>query len=158
MTQEKGMAFAEIILALALAGVIGSGLLSVYWCCSAAFERQNNQAEVQYSARQGRQSIAKDFYSSSSFFLKNTNLGHEIEARETGHCLHLVQENQTIEYYVYGQQLYRNPSAAFPGPVAECIAELTFVQSSPTTIEISILAASGDQKYCLDSRCSLRIR
>ncbi|MEA1960273.1 MAG: prepilin-type N-terminal cleavage/methylation domain-containing protein [Bacillota bacterium] len=158
MRNDKGTTLLEMLIALALFGLISAGLVTVYWISETAFNGQSARADVQYSARHAREAIISDFVACTSFSVLDVCGGIEVADGSVGTCLHIAKSDRTVDYYINNQQLYRNPSNASPGPVAEFISQISFSKVSLNTMAMSVVALSQKQEYTLETTCCSRIR
>lgn len=143
---ERGITLIELLVALALTGIVLTGLMSVYWSASYAFEREYSKSDTQYSARQAKERISNDLRESKSFLIQ-----------DGGQKLHLVKDGEEVDYYVNNQQLYRDSSNASPSPVVNNIESITFSGSVPGLLEVTVAAKVKDNEYSLTFACKSRI-
>lgn len=156
---EEGFTLIEMLLALALFGVVMAGLMSFFWFGFSGFERDGNRTELQYSARQARSRILDDFRQSSGFSIKD-NAGHEISSGNEGECLYMVMnDGEELKYSVYNNQLYckSSLSGCTPQPVASYIKAMTFCSPAIGLLEFSIKAENENQAFTSHTSCKGRV-
>lgn len=143
---ETGMTLVEMLVALALTGIIFTGFMSVYWFASYAFEREYCQADIQYSARQAKDKVFNDVRESKSFCIL-----------DGGTELRLTKNDTQVHYYVRNEQLYRDDDISPPSPVACNIKEVYFYSSAPGLLEITITSTIEEQEFILEAACASRL-
>jgi Tfp pilus assembly protein PilW len=154
---EHGQSLIEVSAALALISMLVCGFMSVYTLSATGFDREYRQADIQYSVRRARQSIAEDFAQGNSFSILTSPGGEIIADGATGNYLRIVQTDQQVNYYAISGQLYRDTSTSPPVPVAQNITRVCFYSPGPNCLGIQAEASSGQQTLILKTQCSSRI-
>lgn len=160
---EKGMTLVELLLALALLILVGSGLFSVYWTGNNVFERQSSNADAQYSARTAMQWIVKDVLQATADSEENA----PVIILDGGKKLQLgikYMENKQlkysqVEYYLDDDTkwLYRDESLKPASPIAENIERVSFSHNSLLNLlNIKVIAEIAGHSFALDSAVTPR--
>lgn len=156
MENDKGTTLLELLLALALIGMVMAGLMSAFWFSVFSFNREIAQSDIQYAARQGRERIIKDFRSSEGFYVQDAAL-NDMPMGQKGQRLHLIKTEENVDYYAKNNQLYRDSSLSSPEPVAENIADINFINKVPGMVRITIISRSGGNNFILRTNYMSRI-
>jgi len=159
---EKGFTLIELLVTLTLSVLVFSGLMSVYWVSHYSYTRQQNQADVQYSARQAYDAIAKDIRACRGFVVwSSLNTPVNSPGANGGWLkLQVDNSNQGIIYYTSSHTLFRNNTTTSPAnnlAVASNIESIIFSSPAPKLINITITARAGDQVYTLTGSMKKRV-
>jgi type II secretory pathway component PulJ len=133
---DRGSTLAEMLVAMALASLVLSGIMSMYWAGSNAFQRLSSNADAQYAVRNATQKMADDIRCASA-----------VSIQEDGTKLILLTAaGEAVNYYLANNQLYRDGNAKVP--IAENISGLNFFGSS-SLIKITADATVNRRTYQL---------
>lgn len=151
--KEEGFTLIEVLAALALAGIVMGGLMSVFWFGFNGFKNETTRADLQYSARQARGRIIDDFRECTSFTILDEG---------NGLCLFIPREEldqpgEELFYYVRDNQLYRQPAEGTRQPVASNIDKISFESPTIGLLQFDIETSSGVHKFNLHTRCKGRV-
>ena len=142
--RDRGSTLAEMLVAMALASLILSGLMSIYWTGSNAFQRLSSTSDAQYAVRSATQKMMEDIRGASA-----------VSIEEGGAKLILLTAaGEAVNYYVANNQLYRDGTAKVP--IAENISGLSFSGSS-SLVKITADATVNGRTYQLISSISPRL-
>jgi prepilin-type N-terminal cleavage/methylation domain-containing protein len=144
---EAGFTLMEMLVALALASLVSTGLMSVYWSANHAFNRLSDYSDTQYGARSAIQRIVEDVRMATQAPV----------VKESNTKLVLTTPGGTVEYYrnAINNNLYRR-SGGTAVPVAENITDLKF-SNSVSPLKITVEAAVRGNAYRLSSGASYRV-
>jgi prepilin-type N-terminal cleavage/methylation domain-containing protein len=144
---EAGFTLVEMLVSLALASLIVTGLMSVYWSGNNSFTRQSANSEAQYGARSAMQRVIKD--------VRIATVAPVVLEDNTK--LVLTQASGNVEYYrnPSNNNLYRS-SGGTAVPVAEDISYLHF-SDSVSPLKIIIEATVQNKPYRLSSSVAYRV-
>lgn len=142
--KNEGFTLVEVLAALGLFGLVMVGLMSVFWFSFYGFQNETSRSELQYSVRQARSRILDDFRQCNAFAV-NDDHGNNVAGDKQGTRLHLVYEDEEVDFYISNHQLYRNSSLPdTPAqPVASNISSVTFLSPVAGILEINITADIG---------------
>lgn len=142
--QDRGNTLVEMLVAMALASLVLSGLMSIYWTGSSAFQRLSANADAQYAVRSAIQKMGEDIRGTSS-----------VAIQEGGAKLSLLTAaGEAVDYYMENNQLYRDGIAKVP--IAENISGLNF-RGSSSLVKITADATVDGRAYQLISSISPRL-
>jgi len=144
---QAGFTLVEMLVSLALASLIVTALMSVYWSANSLFTRQSADSEAQYGARSAMQRVVDD--------VRVATLAPVVVDNNTK--LVLTQSSGRVEYYrnTINNDLYRS----FGGnvvPVAEGITYLYF-SNAVNPLIITIEATVEGKPYRLSSSAAYRV-
>ncbi len=141
---DRGSTLVEMLVAMALASLVLSGLMSIYWTGSSAFQRLSSTTEAQYAVRSAAQNIGEDIRGASV-----------VSITEGGAKLILLTAGgEAVNYYMANNKLYRDGKAKVP--IAENISGLNFSGSS-SLVKITADATVNGRTYQLISSISPRL-
>lgn len=144
---EDGFTLLEVLLALALFGLVVGIIMTVFWNILLQSSQMQTRAELQYDARQCRQYLMSDIEDSVSFTINNT----QGNPADQGCHLYLVTSAGIIHYYTYNKQLYRDTTAGTPLPIAENILLVSYFTYSADVLVFEICASKGTLQYDLET-------
>lgn len=144
---EDGFTLLEVLLALALFGLVVGILMTVFWNILMQSSQMQTRAELQYDARQCRQYLMSDIKDCVSFTISDS---HGNPADQGSH-LYLATSAGIIHYYTYNRQLYRDTTAGTPLPIAENILLVSYFAHSADVLVFEICAAKGTLQYSLET-------
>lgn len=137
---EQGFTLIELLLSLALASLVITGLMTVFWTSSRAYEGGSASADIQYMARRAVNDIGQDIKE-----------GYNITINPAAANLLINKANDSdVEYYVNKGNLYRKHNCSSV-PIAECIEQIKFNQANNGLVEVMVEAQSNDIKYVLST-------
>lgn len=143
LQNEKGIGLVELLMALALVGMVMAALAAVYLFASKSYDRQINMAEVQSEVRLSKMQISDDIGESI-----------ELEVSEDGHKLELADSKGDVKvtYELKDDQIYRNDN-----PITDeaLKMDLMFTDLGNNLVQIDILDidADGETVYELMTQC-----
>ena len=137
---QDGFTLLETVLALFLLLLIIQGVTAVFWHSFLIARRQQELAELQYSARRARQYLSLDLAKASQVQIKDSSGQNAL----SGPHLHLTISTDMVHYYQYGGQLFRDTATGSPLPLAEHIESLSFSQPYSGTMLCRIVAAGAN--------------
>lgn len=113
--RNQGFILLELLLALALTGLLVSGLMVVYWVSCSFYRFENSQVLMQFTLREARNCMLKDVWGSEDIQILNTRYGGFVGPGAVGSCVKIivstVQDMNTdytgIYYYVQNNRFYR---------------------------------------------------
>ncbi|MGE5380619.1 MAG: PilW family protein [Methylocystaceae bacterium] len=162
--KQQGFTLIELLVALGLTALVTTGLMSVFWLSHNAFIREQNQADMQYSARHARDILVRDIRASKTIEVWIAQDTPVSSPQDSGSWLSLQVENngstQQINYYVANNVLYRDNVSAHPNnklPIASNLESISFTSPKPTLVNIMINTRIDEQVYSLSSSMSRRI-
>ncbi len=143
--QDRGSTLVEYLVAMALAALVLSGMMSIYWNGSNVFQRLSSASDAQYAVRSAMHKMGDDIRAAS-----------EVSIQEGGTCLILhTTTGELVKYYMANNQLYRDGKAKVP--IAENIKSLYFAGSSGM-VTITAAATVNGATCQLISSISLRLQ
>lgn len=113
--QELGFILLELLLGLALTGILACGLMAVYWMSSSVCRFESDQALMQFALRDARNWMLKDVWKSDSIQVLNSRYGTAAGPGVAGSCVKIVVgtvkdvniDYTGIYYYVQNNRFYR---------------------------------------------------
>lgn len=142
--QDRGSTLAEMLVAIGLAALVISCLMSLYWASSNALLKLTAAADAQYSARIAIHKMSEDIRGALS-----------VSIPEGGSNLLLVTaNNETVNYYTANTELYRDGLAKVP--VAENISSICFAGAS-ALVSITVIANVNGTDCQMTSNISPRL-
>ncbi|MDD3364777.1 MAG: prepilin-type N-terminal cleavage/methylation domain-containing protein [Syntrophomonas sp.] len=142
--RDRGSTLAEMLVAMALASLVLTGMMSIYWTGSNAFQRLLATADAQYAVRSATQKMGEDIRGASV-----------ITILEGGAKLSLLTATgEAVNYYMANNQLYRDGNAKVP--IAENISGLNFSGIS-SLVKITVNGTVDGRAYQLISSISPRL-
>ncbi len=113
--QDRGFILLELLLELALTGILACGLLAVFWMSSSVCRLESDQALMQFAMRDARNWMLKDVWKSDSIQVLNSRYGTAAGSGAEGSCVKIVVGTVTdvnieyigIYYYVQNNCFYR---------------------------------------------------
>jgi len=142
--ENRGTTLIELLVALSLVALVGSGLFTVYWAANNSYKNNSGKSDAQYMARKAMEDIVRDIKEAQNAV-----------AADGGNSLVLTGSgNVTYSTSAGNTSLYRNTQ-----PVATNIAAATFSiisSANATTVEITLQATVDQQSYTLKSRANTR--
>jgi prepilin-type N-terminal cleavage/methylation domain-containing protein len=149
--RNYGFTLVEVLIALALVSLIGSGLFSVYWLGNKSYNQDSTDSDLQYMARNAMQRISSDIVQA------DTKQEDAIKKNLDG-SLTIKKESGPVTYNQSSSNnwLYRSESGSTQA-VAEMITNFEPIALGSNLWEITITAAQGSASYTLTSRISPRV-
>ena len=142
-TGEQGAILMELLLVLCLSLVILGILQQLTGLVYDAHINQQNQAELQYSARMALDCIQRDIRCARNF-----------QVSADGSKLTITDaEGKRIRIFVQNRNLYRQDGSS--SPVAENLASVNF-RKSVSTLQGKLELEDTNSNYCLDFFCFAR--
>ncbi|NLG32721.1 MAG: hypothetical protein GX550_04300 [Syntrophomonadaceae bacterium] len=138
-----GLTMVELLLSLGLFSISLPVLLLIFSTAHQLYEGYQARMDSQYSCRCALYWIMEDF-----------RTGKDFEVLENGSRLRIVNDKESILYYVENNNLFRHSTTKMP--VAELISQISCQELSPQTVEIIIESTIGSQAYRLVTRSSFR--
>lgn len=131
-TSEAGFTMMEVIVSLALATIITTVLMTIYFMAYRAFQYQMAFTDIQYAERAAMQMIIEDVMAAQ-----------QVEYLDDGNKMRLQIDNNYVSYYLQNNTVYRHGGAKMP--VANCISSLSFqADSRPGWTNICMEAQQGE--------------
>ncbi len=176
LSNETGITMVEVILVLALITLLFNALMAVYLAASNSLVRETNISEMQYTAREARQLMLKDVYSSESLEILGLD-GSPTEPGMAGTRLRviipLMKEDgiqyQAVAYYIENGRLYRerfelndkhnssDDQFLDKIPVADYMTVLSFSTSIPGLIEYKLTCSCDRNTFCIQGRAGSKV-
>ena len=133
----RGFTLLELLLALALGLLVMSMMVLLTGSMTRAYECQQINTELQYTARMCHQVMREDLKEAAA-----------IQVLENGSKIKLLScKGESIYYYVQNNQLYQQGKAKVP--VAENIRSVYFQELAPGLYLLSIRGEIRGQGYAL---------
>lgn len=137
---EKGFTLIEVLAALALFALVGSGLFAAYYMGNNAFKQESSQSDLQYNARKAMEDITYYAVQANPPLLTISGTNNNILSFEI--------DTQKVAYELAGNWLERKgPAPGSPQPVVEKIAEIEYTRLNDKTIIVRVKAADGSNSY-----------
>ncbi|MDD2510226.1 MAG: prepilin-type N-terminal cleavage/methylation domain-containing protein [Syntrophomonas sp.] len=147
--KSSGFTLVEVLLALSLVSLLGSGLFLLYWVILTVGEKQSASCDAHHYARTAMQWITRDIISSyppegdSSLNTDQLILHLAVEGKEA----------EEIRYFLYSNNLRRNNLA-----LVQNISYLNFQRSLDSDlITVTVESSVNDEIYRLTAAARPRI-
>jgi len=88
--QDRGFILLELLLELALTGILACSLMAVYWMSSSFCRFESGQALMQFAMRDARNWMVKDVWKSDSVQVLQYRYGTEAGSGAAGSCVKIV--------------------------------------------------------------------
>lgn len=148
--KQRGIILLEALLALTILGFLLGALIPLFWFVRLTISHQQDAAEVQYTVCQARYYLLNDLRHSRNVYIKDSRNG---SFAEEGNWVLLEIDEDTVDYYVHNNQLYRDSCDAPPMPVAEHIEDFYCRHSGPGLVTVRFTAVSGQCSMDITTSC-----